>query len=513
MTPLDSSDGGPSQPTLARRLGTADGLAIAASSTAITTTVGVGLGAIATIVGIQMPILLVLAFLPIIGIAIGYATLNKVESNCGNSYVWVGQTLSPWLGFLSGWFQMVSVLIFLTYTTAIAGSAIIQLLDMAHVSSVLGVTLDANSTLQTTVLGLLILVPLTITAIRGIDVAARLQKYLLAFEYTVLVGFCLYGVFAGGQPFSWAWFNPFAMQSFTVLAQGLVVAVFCYWGFEAAFSVNEEVRDPKDASRAGLLTVILALGLFVLAAIAFQRVIPHDELTTSGTAGLASFGSMLADEPLAALPVIALTLSVVASIQATLIPSARFLYAMGRDRTLGPVWTKLHPRFGTPALATVCFAVLAGTLALIAVIIPKLSDLILAGVNSVGFVVALWYGLTGVASAVRFRSTLRNQPGKAIGAVIIPLLSSAILFTLSGYLAWTWINSTDHFELVPNNGWFLISIPTLMVGSGLVMAAVAKWGRKSPYFVSGRGTDADATTLTDGPDTPNAIITSAELPA
>ncbi|MGV9713634.1 APC family permease [Gordonia sp. NPDC003424] len=511
MTTFDPGDGRTTQPSLTRRLGTMDGLAIAASSTAITTTVGVGLGAIATIVGIQMPVLLVLAFLPIIGIAIGYATLNKVESNCGNSYVWVGQTLSPWLGFLSGWFQMVSVLIFLTYTTAIAGSAIIQLLGLAHVSSIFGVTLDSNSTLQTTILGLLLLVPLTITAIRGIDVAARLQKYLLAFEYTVLVGFCVYGVVVGSQPFSWEWFNPFAMPSFTVLAQGLVVAVFCYWGFEAAFSVNEEVRDPKDASRAGLLTVILALGLFVLAAVAFQRVIPHDELTTSGTAGLASFGKMLAAEPLAALPVIALTLSVVASIQATLIPSARFLFAMGRDRTLGPAWTKLHPKFGTPALATVFFAAVAATLAVIAVIIPKLSDLILAGVNSVGFVVALWYGLTGLAAAVRFRGTLRTHPKKAVGAVIIPLLSSAVLFALSGYLAWTWVTSADHYELVPNNGWFLISIPIMMVGSGLVMAAVAKWWRKSPYFVSGRGTDADATDLTVPGDASRVVVTTAEI--
>lgn len=479
-------------PRLLRSLGVLDGVAIAASSTAVTTSIGVGLGVVAAAVGFQMPVLFILAFLPILGIAMGYARLNRVEANCGNSYVWVGRTLSPWLGFLSGWLQLIGVLIFLTYTVAIAGSSVIQLLAMARLTSVAGLVLDPDSTLQTTMLGLVVLIPLTFTAIRGAMVAARLQMYLLAFEYVVILGFCGYGLFAGQQPFSWEWFNPFSIPSMLVLAQGMVVAVFCYWGFESAFSVTEEVRKPGDASRAGLLTVFLAVGLFILATVSFQRVIPMDELANSGSTGFAMFGDILAGQPLAALPIIALTLSVVASIQATLIPSARFLYAMGRDRTLGPTWTRLHPRFGTPALATIRFAVLSAIIAVLALVIPKLTDLIEAGVNSVGFAVAVWYGLTGVAAAVRFRGTVRNGPWQFTTAVVLPLASSAVLFALSCYLAWTWIVSTDHFAFEADNGWFLLSIPVAMVVSGVAMGAVAKWVRKSPYFVSGRGTDADA---------------------
>jgi amino acid transporter len=503
--PITSSEGSPmtstppivgtEQPHLRRSLGVLDGVAIAASSTAVTTSIGVGLGVVAAAVGFHMPILFVLAFLPVLGIAIGYARLNKVEANCGNSYVWVGQTLSPWLGFLSGWLQLVGTLVFLTYTVAIAGSSLIQLLAMVHVTAVGGLTLDPDSTLQTTVLGLVVLVPLTFTAIRGAMVAARLQMYLLAFEYVVIVGFCSWGIVAGHQPFSWEWFNPFTIPSFLVLAQGLVVAVFCYWGFESAFSVTEEIREPRDASRAGILTILLAVGLFILAAVSFQRVIPMDQLANSGSTGFALFGSLLAQQPIAALPIIALTLSVVASIQATLIPSARFLYAMGRDRTLGPGWTKLHPRFGTPALATIRFAIISAVIAALALVIPKLSDLIQAGVNSVGFAVAVWYGLTGVAAAVRFWGTMRTAPREFLTAVVIPLVSSIVLFALSGYLAWTWIDSADHFAFDADNGWFLLSVPVTMIVTGLAMGAVGKWVRKSPYFVSGRGTDADALDL------------------
>ena len=40
-----------------------------------------------------------------------------------------------------------------------------------------------------------------------------------------------------------------------------------------------------------------------------------------------------------------------------------------------------------------------------------------------------------------------------------------------------------------------ISLPAAIVLAGLGMAPVAKYARHSPYFTTGRGTDADALTL------------------
>src|SRR5438128_2500158 len=101
--------------------------------------------------------------------------------------------------------------------------------------------------------------------------AARLQSGLLVFEYVVLLGFCRYGIVTGPHPFSLSWFDPFQIPSTTALAQGLLLSVFCYWGFEAAFTVNEEVRDPRDASRAGTITLVTMLTLFLNGSGAFKR--------------------------------------------------------------------------------------------------------------------------------------------------------------------------------------------------------------------------------------------------
>ncbi|MGW6787576.1 APC family permease [Streptomyces chartreusis] len=485
----------PARPELRKSLGVLDGIAIAASSTAATTSIGIGLGVTAGVVGLHLPAIMLLAFLPILGIAGAYSRLNKVEPNAGNGYVWVGRSLTPWLGFMVGWVNIVAVVAFLAYTTAVTGSALLQLAGDAGLHRVGGLALDPGSTAQTTAVGIVVLVAVTLTAVTGIRSAARLQAGLLVFEYVVLIGFCGYGIVTGPPDFSLSWFDPFEIPSATALAQGLLLSVFCYWGFESAFTVNEEVRDPRDASRAGTITLFTMLGMFLLGSIAFQRVLSEKELVGHGPEGLAFFGERLASQPWAALPLIALMFSAVASLQAGVIPTARGMFAMSRDRTLGPVWSKVSPRYGTPAVGTMLIGALAVAVAVLALVIPRLADMIMATVNAVGIVVALSYALTALAAAVRFRALLREDLWQGVRAVVLPTLSALALLGLGGYLGWSFYTSADHFEVSADNGWFLLITPLAMIASGFMAAAWAKWVRRSPYFRTGKGTDADAPRL------------------
>jgi amino acid transporter len=412
----------------------------------------------------------------------------------------VGRSLSPWLGFLVGWVSIVATVAFLAYTTAVTGSAMIQLAGQAGLHTVAGLTLDPGSTAQTTAVGVVVLVAVTFTAVTGVRTAARLQTGLLVFEYVVLLAFCGYGIVSGPHPFSLSWFDPFQIPSATALAQGLLLSVFCYWGFEAAFTVNEEVRDPRDASRAGTITLVTMLGLFLLGSVAFQRVLSEDELAGHGAEGLAFLGNRLADQPLAALPLVALMFSAVASLQAGVIPTARGMFAMSRDRTLGPVWSRVSARYGTPATGTLLIGAMAVAVATLSLVIPRLADMIMATVNAVGIVVALSYALIALAAAARFRGLLRENLWDGIRAVVLPALSAVALLGLGGYLAWSFYDSADHFEVSADNGWFLLLTPTLMIVSGFVAGAWAKWGRKSAYFTTGRGTDADAPQLLATPN-------------
>ncbi|QUC58234.1 APC family permease [Streptomyces sp. A2-16] len=480
---------------LRRSLGVVDGVAIAASSTAATTSIAIGMGTIATIVGLQAPALLLLAFLPVLGIATAYARLNRSEPNCGNGYVWVGKSLGPWPGFLTGWVTLVGSVIFCAYTSAIMGSVVLAFANKAGLHSVAGIALDPTSTGVTTAVGLVILTALTALAVTGVRSATRFQFALLVFEYTVLLAFCGWALITGDHAVSLSWFNPFEISSGTAFAQGMVLAVFFFWGWDAAFSVNEETKSPGDAARGGLIALFAMLGLFLFASVAFQREMSLAELVRNGPQALPYLGEKLAAEPWATLPLIALMFSAVASVQATLIPTARGLFAMSRDRTMGPVWTRVHTRYGTPAVGTVVIMTIAAVIAVLAVAIPKLSDMLLAAVNAIGLIVALYYGLTALACAVRFRSARHDGPREALLAIGVPAVSGLILLGLGGYLGYSYLTMSDHFELSPDNGWFMFSLPAVIVLAGLVMAAVAKYVRHSPYFTTGRGTDAESLTL------------------
>lgn len=375
------------------------------------------------------------------------------------------------------------------------GSVVLAFANKAGLHSLVGIALDPTSTGVTTAVGMVILLGLTALAVTGVRSATRFQFALLIFEYAVLLAFCGWALVTGDHAVSLSWFNPFEISSGTTFAQGMVLAVFFFWGWDAAFSVNEETKSPGDAARGGLIALFAMLGLFLFASVAFQREMSLAELVRNGPQALPYLGEKLAAEPWATLPLVALMFSAVASVQATLIPTARGLFAMSRDRTMGPVWTRIHPRHGTPAAGTVVVMSIAGVIALLAVAIPKLSDMLLAAVNAIGLIVALYYGLTALACAVRFRSARHEGTREALLAIGVPAVSGLILLGLGGYLGYSYLTMSDHFELSPDNGWFMFSLPAVIVLAGLGMAAVAKYVRHSPYFTTGRGTDAESLTL------------------
>lgn len=174
-----------------------------------------------------------------------------------------------------------------------------------------------------------------------------------------------------------------------------------------------------------------------------------------------------------------------------MIPTVRGMFAMGRDRTLGPLWTKVSPRYGTPAAGTVAVGCIAAAIAVLSLVIPKVGDLILASVNAIGVVVSIYYALTALAAAARFRGSFRESRSLAVRAVVLPVTSALVLLALGGYLCWTFATSADHFEVSPDNGWFMLLCPAVILLTGFVAAAWAKWARQSPYFVTGRSVAPD----------------------
>src|SRR6202011_637909 len=98
----------------------------------------------------------------------------------------------------------------------------------------------------------------------------------------------------------------------------------------------------------------------------------------------------LVGDPWASLAILAFLSSTVATVQTTLLPSARTAFSMGRDGVLGPVWARVHPVWRTPALGTLILALIAGAVAVLSMAIGGLNAVVNAGVTSLGILVSVY---------------------------------------------------------------------------------------------------------------------------
>lgn len=426
-------------------LGIIDNVVIAMSSTAPAYSIAVSLVALAGAVSLHMPAAMWVGALPVLGIALGFYYMNRHDPNCGASYTWVGRALHPGLGFINGWVILAADLVFLAFAAPVAGQATLQLLNNAHLQSLGAINLNSGDVTATTLVGVFWLVVVTFMCLVGIKIAARFQWLLLGLEYLIVLGFCIAG-FAkgGGTKFSFDWLNPFSFGSFSALAGGVVIAVFLYWGWDTAANINEETDGAREnPGKGGLYGMLGLLLLFELATISVQMVLTPDELAKSGANTIGAWASKLASEPIASLAVLALISSTVATLQTTLLPSARTSFSMGRDGVLGSYLARVHSRWRTPWISTLIFGVGAALIALLDTQVGKLAAVITAGVAAIGILVSFYYGMAGLASLFYFRRTISSNVKTFIFAGVIPLVSALVLFFLAGYLIYSNLTATD----------------------------------------------------------------------
>jgi amino acid transporter len=464
-----------------------DTVVIAVSSTAPAYSVATAIGALALAVALAAPAAIWVGFLPVMGVAIAYYYLNRVEPNCGASYSWVGKFVNPKLGFFSGFVQIAASLIFLSFAAPQAGQATLQLFNAFNLTGIGPLNLDTASVASqgaAVVIGVLWLAFVTYMVMVGIRVAARFQYVLLGLEYFIVLGFAILGYFhGGGSTFSLSWLDPRTFGSVGALAAGVVISVFFYWGWDTAANLNEETTDGREnPGRAGMLGMIALLFIFLVAAISIQMVLTPDEIQANSATTLSAFAKKLVGDPWAALAILAFLSSTVATVQTTLLPSARTAFSMGRDGVLGGIWARVHPTWRTPAIGTLILAIIAGVVALLSPAIGALNAIVAAGVTGLGLLVAVYYGLAAVACVAYYRRALRHSVKGLIFAGIVPALSAIALFGLGIYLVYSQWTSTDKFEIDATNGKFVVAVPVLVMVAAVVALIYSVARRQSPFY-------------------------------
>ncbi len=404
-------------------IGFASSVVIGVASTAPGYSLAASLGfVVAAGVGLGAPAIMWVAFLPMLCIAFAYYYLNRQDPDCGTTFTWVTSAMGPSMGWIAGWAIIVADIIVMANLAQIAG-----------LYSFLLFGVDAPSTVAVTAIGVVWIGIMTAICYIGIELSARTQIFLLGAEIAALAAFAvvaLIRVYAGDFPDSidpsMSWLNPFNIDSTSALIDGVLVAVFIYWGWDSAVTVNEETEDPSEGpGRSAVVSTLILLAIYVIVSIAAQAVHGTEFLQHNKDDVLSALGLDVLGSPLNKILIIAVLTSAAASTQTTILPTARTSLSMGAVRALPRIFARVHSRFQTPDFSTL----LMGALSIVWYVgLTILSEDILGdSIAALGLMIAFYYGLTGFACVIFYRRELFSSAKAFFAAGVLPLIGGVTL--------------------------------------------------------------------------------------
>jgi amino acid transporter len=485
---------------------------IAIASVAPAYSLAAALGFVVLAAGLQSPIIMLLAFFPMMFIAIGYQQLNKVMPDCGTTFTWGTKAFGPRVGWIGGWGIIAADIIVMANLAQIAAQYMFLLFGADGL---------AASKWWTLGFGVGWIVVMAAICYLGIEISALIQYGLLAIELTMLFIFsitALVKVYNGSAPAgsihpAASWFNPFHL-SFSALTSGMLIAIFIYWGWDTAVSVNEETRDKHHApGRAAITSTVVLLVTYVLVTVAAEafagigtKGIGLGNEDNSGDVlsvlGGSVFGAHGFGHVLAKLLVLMVLSSAAASTLTTILPTARTTLSMAAYQAIPKRFARIHHRYLTPTWSTVGMALASiGFYVLLTVVSQNvLGDTI----SAIGLLIAFYYGLTGFECVWWFRKDLRKGGKDLWLKGVIPFLGAATLafFFIKGINNfWDYTYGSTYWTLPFSPHWkiggvFLTGIGALVVG--LILMLVYRF--ISPPFFKGQTLTQDTPVLVEESD-------------
>ncbi|MGO1545337.1 MAG: APC family permease [Gulosibacter sp.] len=437
----------------AGKIGAFAGAIIGISCIAPAYTMTSGLGPTIAEAGLQTPVILLIGFIPMLFVLMGYRELNNSMPDSGTTFTWSARAFGPWIGWMSGWGLVAATALVLSNLAAVAVDFLFIGLSQIFGNPEIA-DLTRNLWINIPIVAILTAIAAYI-AYRGAEETKRLQYVLVGLQAIAIVWFLVAATvkIAQGQAFDYTpvtldWFNPALLGdgsgfSFSTLAAGLSLSIFMYWGWDVVLTMNEETKDPRRTpGRAALLTIGMIVVTYLLVTIA---VISYGGLGETGPGAgnpdnQESIFATLSPEvmgPFALVMSIAIFASSSASLQSTLVSPARTLQAMSHYGAAPKSFGKLS-KHKTPGTAT--FWAAAASVIFYVIMRVVSEDALWDTITAMGIMVCFYYGITGLAAFWYFRGTWFDGVGNFFRRFLLPLLGGLSLLAM---FVKTLIDSTD----------------------------------------------------------------------
>lgn len=456
----------------------------------------------AGLAGRAVPLAFFLAAIGVLLVAYGFVRMCQYYQHAGSVYAFVGATLGPRTGFVSG-FGLLGTYSFYGVVTASAtgifGTAFLQQIGVWDAPPSWAPFLLAAVAL------LLALYLTIIPARRGTGVLLTVEGVTVAL-IVVITAVVLVRILSGSAPgdasFDLSVFVPEPGTDGSAIFLGIVFGFLSFAGFEAAATLGEEARNPRrDIPRAILGTAIFG-GIYFTVVTAVEMMAFGTD--ADGVAAFASSPSLLGEIGTSYLGswvgdavTLGAAISAFGCCLACMVGASRLMFALGRDAA-GNKGIGQTSGSGTPANAAIAVALLMAFIIVVSAVFfdAEAFDTFLWS-GTIGTLILLVIYVLTTIGAVRLVFVQRKM-AVPMWQVVIPIAALLVLgYTIyRNVIPYPTEGPPQWFPIV-DGGWLLLAIIVVLAAPGLARRIGANLTAAEGI---GRDTDDSVSALPRRPD-------------
>jgi basic amino acid/polyamine antiporter, APA family len=371
----------------------------------VNSTIGAGIFVLPALVakglGAAAPLAFVACALAMILFVTCFAVAGSRVSLTGGLYAYVEVAFGRYVGFLAG------VLYGITAISAVAG------VGNVLVNSIAGLVPLVGNPIIRVVVMLLVYGLLVLINVRGVRAGASAVSAVTLAKLLPLLLFICAGIFFI-RPENIGW--P-SWPGSKALGDSVLLLIFAFVGIEVALIPSGEVKNPaRTVPRAVYLALAVTTVLYIMIQLVAEGTL-GSQLASYPDAPLAEAAAKFLGNIGRAILIAGATISAFGFVASDILSSPRMLFAVGRDGVLPPWFTHVHPRYHSPDVAIITYAVIAFALSV------SSSFEALAVLSNVA--VLLMYLLCCAGVWVLIRRDVRTDGSPFIfpGAKIVPALA------------------------------------------------------------------------------------------
>ena len=282
----------------------------------------------------------------------------------------------------------------------------------------------------------LIVLLLTVVLVRGIRESARTNNIMVLLK----LGAILLFIFAGAHFIKPTLWHPYAPNGWSGILTGGSIIFFTYIGFDSVSTASEECRNPQRDVPIGIIaTLIVCTILYIGVAVILTGLVPWQSMVDDAAPvvnALKKLSGMPGGHALHWVRLVVLIgalMGMISSILVFQLGQSRVWFSMSRDGLLPAFFSRVHPRFRTPATATwvagIVVAIPAGLFD-----IGTLTDL-----SNIGTLFAFALVSIGVI-ILRYKDPHRHRGFRVPFGPVIPVLSVIFcILLMAGLPIITWL--------------------------------------------------------------------------